>query len=72
VGAAAGAAPRLALVAGAILLVALIGLSRVYQRAHHLTDVLGGLGAGAAVFALCGAAALTVARVRHNGVGTAG
>jgi undecaprenyl-diphosphatase len=72
VGAAAGAAPRLALVAGAILLVALIGLSRVYLRAHHLTDVLGGLGAGAAVFALCGAAALTVARVRHNGVGTAG
>jgi membrane-associated phospholipid phosphatase len=38
----------------------------VYLRVHYLSDVLGGWGLGAAVFAVCGCAALLVAAVRHN------
>ena len=53
-------------VAGAIVLAAAIGLTRVYLRAHYLSDVLGGFGLAAASFALCGIAAIVVAFVRHN------
>ena len=63
--------PRLAgragIVVGAIVLAAAIGLSRVYLRVHYLSDVLGGWGLGAALFSVCGCAALLVAAVRHNG-----
>ena len=62
--------PRLAgragIIVAAIVLAAAIGLSRVYLRVHYLSDVLGGWGLGAAVFAVCGCAALLVAAVRHN------
>jgi undecaprenyl-diphosphatase len=61
-----GAARRTALVVSALVLAALIGLSRIYLRVHYLTDVLGGFGLGAACFAFCGAIALVVAFVRHN------
>jgi undecaprenyl-diphosphatase len=61
-----GMARRTALVVTALVLAALIGLSRVYLRVHYLTDVLGGFGLGATCFALCGAIALVVAFVRHN------
>ena len=50
----------------AIGLTAAIGLSRVYLRAHWLTDVLGGAGLGAAAFALCGVISLVFAFLRHN------
>ena len=57
--------PRLAgragVVVGAIVLAAAIGLSRVYLRVHYLSDVLGGWGLAAALFSVCGCAALLVA-----------
>jgi membrane-associated phospholipid phosphatase len=42
-------------------------LSRVYLRAHFLTDVLAGWGLAAALFSVCGIVGLVVAVVRHNG-----
>ena len=43
-----------------------VALSRVYLRAHYLSDVLGGAGLAAAIYALCGVVALVVAYVRQN------
>jgi undecaprenyl-diphosphatase len=51
----------------AIVVAAAVGVSRVYLRAHWLSDVTGGAGLGAAVFSLCGLVALVVAYVRDNG-----
>jgi membrane-associated phospholipid phosphatase len=56
------------LVGGAIALAVAIGLTRVYLRVHHLSDVVGGFGLAAALYALCGMAALVVAHLRHNAV----
>jgi undecaprenyl-diphosphatase len=55
-----------AIIAGIVLSVA-VGLTRVYLRAHYLSDVVGGAGLGATVFALCGMVALVVAHLRNNG-----
>jgi undecaprenyl-diphosphatase len=57
-----------AAVVGAVVLAAVIALTRVYLRAHYLSDVVGGIGLGAMVYAACGMAALVVAYVRHNAV----
>ena len=57
---------RSALVAGGLVLAALVGATRVYLRAHYVSDVLGGFGLAAAVFALCGTVAVVVAFLRHN------
>ena len=38
----------------AIVIAVAVGLSRIYLRAHYLSDVVGGWGLGAAIFALCG------------------
>ncbi|MFL5837663.1 MAG: phosphatase PAP2 family protein, partial [Solirubrobacteraceae bacterium] len=59
-------AGRTTLVAGAIVLAAAVGLSRVYLRAHFLSDVLAGWSLGAAIFAFCGMVALIVAFMRQN------
>jgi undecaprenyl-diphosphatase len=56
----------LAIVA-AIVVAVVVGLTRVYLRAHYLSDVLGGAGLAATTFALCGMAGLVVAFLRHNG-----
>jgi len=58
---------RIGVVGVAVGLAAGIALSRVYLRVHYLSDALGGLAIGTAVFALAGIAALVVGAVRHNG-----
>lgn len=63
-----GVASRAALVGGALVLAAAIGLSRIYLRVHYWSDVAGGWGLGAGVFGLCAAIALIVAYLRHNEV----
>jgi undecaprenyl-diphosphatase len=57
---------RTGIVVAAVVLALAIGLSRVYLRAHYLSDVLGGWGLGAAVLSLSACAALLVTAVRHN------
>jgi membrane protein DedA with SNARE-associated domain/membrane-associated phospholipid phosphatase len=59
-------AHRFGIVSIAVVLVVIVGLTRIYLRAHYLSDVLAGAGLGAAVFALCGMAALVVDFIRHN------
>ena len=64
---------RLRLVAsGTLVFIALgiaaaVGVSRVYLRAHWWSDIGGGWGLAAAVFALLGAIVLVVEHIRHNG-----
>jgi undecaprenyl-diphosphatase len=65
-----GLARTTAAVIAAVILAVAIGLTRVYLRAHYLSDVVGGAGLGAAIFAVCGMAGLVVAFVRHNGTRT--
>lgn len=62
-----GWAGRFAVVTVAVVAVAVVALSRVYLRAHYLTDVLGGVALGVAVWSLVGILALFAGRVRHNG-----
>jgi len=62
-----GWAVRFAAVTVAIVAVVVVGLTRVYLRVHHLTDVLGGAALGVALWASIGTLALVVGHVRHNG-----
>jgi membrane protein DedA with SNARE-associated domain/membrane-associated phospholipid phosphatase len=63
---------RLRLVTSGVLvfialgIAAAVGVTRVYLRAHWWSDVAGGWGLGAALFALLGAGALVVEYIRHN------
>jgi len=59
-------ASRFAFVTVAIVIAVLVGLTRIYLRAHYLSDVVGGWGLGAAIFALCGSVALVIGYVRNN------
>jgi membrane protein DedA with SNARE-associated domain/membrane-associated phospholipid phosphatase len=61
-----GVAGRLAIVIGALVVAAAIGLTRVYLDAHWFTDVLGGWALGAACFGLVGLLVLVASRLRHN------
>jgi undecaprenyl-diphosphatase len=69
---------RLRLVAtGVLIFVALgvaaaVGVSRVYLRVHWWSDVAGGWGLGAGIFALLAGIALVVEFIRHNGDARAG
>jgi membrane protein DedA with SNARE-associated domain/membrane-associated phospholipid phosphatase len=51
----------------ALAIAAVVGGSRVYLRAHWWSDVVGGWGLGAGIFALLGAIVLVVEHIRHNG-----
>lgn len=62
-----GLAKTTATITAALILAVAIGLSRIYLRAHYFSDVVGGWGMGATVFALCGMVGLVVAFLRHNG-----
>jgi membrane protein DedA with SNARE-associated domain/membrane-associated phospholipid phosphatase len=59
-------ATRFALVTIAVAIAAAIGASRIYLRAHYLSDVLGGFALSTAIYALVGIAALAVSAVRHT------
>ena len=56
----------------ALAIAAAVGISRVYLRAHWWSDVAGGWGLGAGIFALLAAIALVVEYIRHNGGERAG
>jgi undecaprenyl-diphosphatase len=62
-----GWAARIALVTVAVVLAVVVGITRVYLRAHFLTDVLGGAALGVAIWAVVGTLALFAGHVRHNG-----
>jgi membrane protein DedA with SNARE-associated domain/membrane-associated phospholipid phosphatase len=59
-------AHRFGIVGVAVVLAVIVGLTRIYLRAHYLSDVLAGAGLGAAVFAICGLTALVVAFIRQD------
>jgi membrane protein DedA with SNARE-associated domain/membrane-associated phospholipid phosphatase len=61
-----GWAVRSAVLTIALVLVAFVAVSRVYLRAHYLTDVIGGISLGLAVWAFVGIAALFAGALRHN------
>ncbi len=61
-----GWAIRFGIVTIAVVLVVVVCITRVYLRAHFLTDVLGGVALGTAIWALVGVVAVVVSAVRHN------
>jgi membrane protein DedA with SNARE-associated domain/membrane-associated phospholipid phosphatase len=60
-------ATRFAAITAALVLAVVIGLSRIYLRAHYLSDVEGGWGVSVAIFALLGTVAVVVGWLRQNG-----
>ena len=61
-----GLASRAALVLAAIVVAVVIGLTRVYLRAHYWSDVVGGWALGCGDFGLVAALALLVSYIRQN------
>ena len=61
-----GWAVRIAAVTVAVILAAVVGVTRIYLRAHFLTDVLGGYALALAIWSIVGVFALFAGRVRHN------
>jgi membrane-associated phospholipid phosphatase len=61
-----GLPSQAAIVTGAVILTAAIGLSRVYLRAHYWSDVAAGWGLGLGIFGLVATIALIVESVRNN------
>lgn len=62
-----GWAVRIAAVTVAVIAVVVVAVTRVYLRAHYLTDVLGGAALAIAIWSIVGILALFAGRVRHNG-----
>lgn len=63
-----GLASRAALVGGGVAIAVVVGLSRIYLRAHYWSDVAAGWGLGAATLGLCAVVALVVTHIRNNAV----
>jgi undecaprenyl-diphosphatase len=61
-----GIVSRTALVLAGVIVAVLVGGSRIYLRAHYLSDVIGGYGLGLATFAGCAGIALVVGFIRQN------
>jgi undecaprenyl-diphosphatase len=61
-----GLASRAVAIVAALLIVVAVGVTRIYLRAHYLSDVVGGAAMAAALFALCAMGALVVAHLRQN------
>jgi undecaprenyl-diphosphatase len=61
-----GLTRRTLLVGAGFTIAVVVGLSRVYLRAHYWSDVAGGWGLGAAVLGTCAVAALLVSYFRNN------
>jgi membrane protein DedA with SNARE-associated domain/membrane-associated phospholipid phosphatase len=59
-------ASRFAFVTVAIVIAVLVGLTRIYLRAHYLSDVVGGWALGSFIFAFCATVALVIGYVRNN------
>jgi membrane protein DedA with SNARE-associated domain len=62
-----GLVSRAAFVLAAIVVAALVGLTRVYLRAHYWSDVVGGWALGFGVFGAVATLALLVSYIRQNG-----
>ena len=62
---------RAALAGAAVALTALIGVTRIYLRAHYFSDVIGGYGLAAGIFSVTGIVALVVTHLRQNEPATA-
>jgi membrane protein DedA with SNARE-associated domain/membrane-associated phospholipid phosphatase len=58
-----------ALVIGAVVLAAAVGLSRIYLHAHLWSDVAAGWGLGVGIYGLLAMIAMVVEHMRHNGEG---
>lgn len=61
-----GIVSRAALVLTGMLITATVGATRVYLKAHYLSDVVGGVALGLSIFALCGAISLVIGYIRQN------
>jgi undecaprenyl-diphosphatase len=59
-------ATRFALVTIALGVAAFVAASRIYLRAHYLSDVLGGLALGAAIYSLVGVVTIVIGAVRNT------
>jgi membrane protein DedA with SNARE-associated domain/membrane-associated phospholipid phosphatase len=59
-------AARIAAITVAVVVVAVVDVTRVYLNAHFLTDVLAGTALGVAIWSLVGVVALFAGRVRQN------
>jgi undecaprenyl-diphosphatase len=68
----AGWATRIAAVSVAIGIVVAVCVSRVYLRAHYLTDVLGGVALGVAIWSAIATVALIVIAARESVVPRSG
>jgi membrane protein DedA with SNARE-associated domain/membrane-associated phospholipid phosphatase len=64
-------ASRFAFVTVAIVIAVVVGLTRIYLRAHYLSDVVGGWALASFLFAFCATVALVIGYVRNNAAGRA-